>query len=91
MMKKRLIVVSAAIAMLMLGQQVMAHRAAEDEEQADKVIEQANDQANQDEPYIENFRVGPIGPEVHTGPKDFSYCKCLKDIDKLFRLLKVYL
>ena len=74
MMGKKLIFLSAAIVLFLVGS-VLGHREAVDEEElARKVVNQASSQANQDEEFLENLKVGPIGPEVYTGPKDFSYC-----------------
>lgn len=75
MMKKKFLVTSAAIALLIIGQ-VQAHREAEDEEVKPQTINQeAASQVNEEEQFIENLRIGPIGSEVYTGPKDFAYCK----------------
>ena len=74
MMGKKLLIVSTAIVLFLAGS-VLGHREAVDEEElAQKVVNQESNQANQDEEFLENMRVGPIGPEVHTGPKDFAYC-----------------
>ena len=74
MMGKKLIFMSAAIVLFLVGS-VLGHREAFDEEElARKVVNQASSQANQDEEFLENLKVGPIGPEVYAGPKDFSYC-----------------
>ena len=75
-----MLVVSAAIAMLLIGQ-AQAHREiVEDEEQPQKIVAEAVNQETQDEPFIENLRIGPIGSEVYSGPKDFAYCNIIEKI-----------
>ena len=75
-----MLVVSAAIALLLIGQ-AQAHREiVDEEEQAQKIVNEAVNQENQEEPFIENLRIGPIGSEVYTGPKDFAYCNIIEKI-----------
>ena len=80
MMKKKMLVVSAAVALLLIGQ-VQAHREiVDEEEQAQKLVNDAVNKPTQEEPFIENLRIGPIGSEVYTGPKDFAYCNIIQKI-----------
>jgi hypothetical protein len=80
MMGKKLLIVSAAIVLFLAGS-VLGHKeAVDDEELAEKVVNEAVNQANQDEEFLENLKVGPIGPEVYTGPKDFAYCNLSQKI-----------
>ena len=80
MMGKKSLIVSAAIVLFLAGS-VLGHREAVDEEElAQKVVDQASNQANQDEEFLENLKVGPLGPEVYTGPKDFAYCNLSQKI-----------
>jgi hypothetical protein len=80
MMGKKSLIVSAAIVFFLAGS-VLGHREAVDEEElAQKVVNQASNQANQDEEFLENLKVGPLGPEVYNGPKDFAYCNLSQKI-----------
>jgi hypothetical protein len=76
-----LLIVSTAIVLFLAGS-VLGHREAVDEEELARkvVVNQESNQANQDDEFLENMRVGPIGPEVHTGPKDFAYCNLSQKI-----------
>ncbi len=74
-MKKRFLVASAAIAML-LAVGVSAHKAAVDEDENASVPKIEDPTVTQsEESYIENIQKPKEGEEVYTGPKDFAYCK----------------
>lgn len=90
MLKKRLLVVSAVMAALLFLGEVKGHREAVDEEElASKVVEEAENVDARDEPFIENLKVGPIGPEVYTGPKDFNYCMSRRYFNS-YRLYQIH-
>jgi len=76
MIKKRILVVSA-LALMLVGT-VSAHKEAVEEEEI--VATQTESAQIEDSEFIENLHISPIGSEVYTGPKDFTYCKPFQKI-----------